>query len=97
MLKYIGMKNTRIDNGHTQCVKKNRRFIKLKFLSMLFIMFMSIISIVSAHTGNDAYDHYMTMPEFIIGSLILLIGIIILIVLIKRNLLKKGYHPKPGV
>ncbi|MBU2562216.1 MAG: hypothetical protein KKF68_00975 [Nanoarchaeota archaeon] len=49
----------------------------------------NLINLVSAHTGNDAYDHYMTLPEFIIG-LIIIIGLLVGgLWLIKRKWRKK--------
>lgn len=53
--------------------------------SVLFLSLLTLINLVSAHTGNDYYEHGPELADWIIGLSILVALVILIIWLIKRK------------
>jgi len=62
---------------------------------ILIGILVSFISLISAHTGNDAYDHEVfTLGDWIFGFVLLIIMITALVYLIKWLMKNKNIKGK---
>ena len=57
----------------------------MKKINLPPISLLSLIGLVSAHTGNDLYDHGFTIYDGVIGIVIIVVLAIIVKYLIKKR------------
>lgn len=50
---------------------------------------MKLLNMVSAHTGNDLYDHGMTLADWIVGLVIIVTLILLIVFIIKKSKKRK--------
>ena len=56
--------------------------VSVKMKKTLLIMMVWLVGLVSAHTGKDMYDHYMTGGDWFFGGIFMSLIIVVLILLI---------------
>lgn len=56
----------------------------MKITNLSLMAVLSFVGFVSAHTGNDMYDHGMTVYEGVIGGLVVVALVLLIVYLIKQ-------------